>query len=207
MKRFYRISMISAPMTLIANLPLTTEWEKSTLEPGQVQCRVRYGDRQFWLIASRKGAAELDQLSTREFSQLLKELLLKKKVVLRFAPQAIAPAQQTAAPAAQAPAAAPAQQAAPAPAAEEWTCSCGATNQGKFCRSCGTAKPVPKFWHCGCGCKNAEGDAFCGNCGQQKPTPKPTTEEQIAALTAFLQQQQQAIAALQKQSGKGGGKP
>lgn len=202
MKRFYRITMISAPLALIAGLPLTTEWEKSSLEPGQVQCRVRYGDRQFWLLASKKGAAELDQLSTREFSQLLKELLLKKKVVLRFAPQA-APA-PAAAPA-QAPAPAPAQQAAPAPA-EEWTCACGTVNQGKFCPKCGTAKPVPKFWQCACGCQNVEANAFCVNCGQPKPPQTLTPEEQIAAMQQMLAQQAAAIAALQKSKG-GGGKP
>ena len=66
--------------------------------------------------------------------------------------------------------------AAPAAKAEEagasgWTCACGAVNTGKFCSSCGNAKPesAPKF--CGnCGWKNpdpANSPKFCPECGSK----------------------------------------
>ncbi len=58
-----------------------------------------------------------------------------------------------------------------APAANGWTCSCGATNTGKFCQTCGAAKPEPKpaegAWTCKCGA-TATGK-FCTNCGFPKP--------------------------------------
>ena len=67
-----------------------------------------------------------------------------------------------------------AQQPAPAPAPAApagWTCSCGQTgNQGKFCMSCGAAKPEPKpvdSWKCSCGA-TATGK-FCPECGAPKP--------------------------------------
>lgn len=42
--------------------------------------------------------------------------------------------------------------------ANEWTCSCGAVNSGKFCASCGNPKPE-------------SGAKFCGNCGWKNPDP------------------------------------
>jgi membrane protease subunit (stomatin/prohibitin family) len=62
-----------------------------------------------------------------------------------------------------------AQQAA-APAADGWTCSCGATNTGKFCNNCGSKKPEPKpagGWKCACGA-TVSGN-FCPECGAKKP--------------------------------------
>ncbi|MEC1178963.1 SPFH domain-containing protein [Metasolibacillus meyeri] len=47
-----------------------------------------------------------------------------------------------------------------------WTCSCGATNSGKFCVECG--KPQPQAgWTCSCGTQN-EGK-FCKECGSPRP--------------------------------------
>ena len=69
-------------------------------------------------------------------------------------------------------AAAPAPQ---APAADSWTCSCGATNTGKFCSECGAKKPEPKpaadSWTCSCGAKNT--GRFCSECGAPKPAEQP----------------------------------
>lgn len=58
-----------------------------------------------------------------------------------------------------------AQQAAPA----GWTCSCGQTgNTGKFCQSCGAAKPAPEgSWKCACGATVT--GKFCPECGAKKP--------------------------------------
>lgn len=48
---------------------------------------------------------------------------------------------------------------------QEWTCSCGANNLGKFCAECGNAKPVQK--HCtNCGSVLAPGAKFCAECGK-----------------------------------------
>lgn len=76
-------------------------------------------------------------------------------------------AQQQAAPQ---PAPAPAPAPAAAPAAGTWTCSCGATNTGKFCSECGSPAPAPApaKWFCpNCGSEN--GGKFCSNCGTPRP--------------------------------------
>ncbi len=56
-------------------------------------------------------------------------------------------------------------------AGEAWTCACGASNTGKFCGNCGSAKPAPVAapgeWTCSCGSVNT--GKFCGNCGAAKP--------------------------------------
>ena len=69
------------------------------------------------------------------------------------------------------PAAAAAPAAAPAAGGDAWTCSCGASNTGKFCSNCGSPKPVPPApageWTCSCGAKNT--GKFCCNCGSPKP--------------------------------------
>lgn len=78
-------------------------------------------------------------------------------------------AQQQAAPQ-PAPASAPAPAPAAAPAAGAWTCSCGATNTGKFCSECGSPAPAPApaKWFCpNCGSEN--GGKFCSNCGTPRP--------------------------------------
>ncbi len=71
----------------------------------------------------------------------------------------------------QAPQAAP-QQAAPQQAAPAggWTCSCGATNTGKFCSECGSPKPeAPKKRFCSnCGAQLTEGQKFCPECGTKQ---------------------------------------
>ena len=78
-------------------------------------------------------------------------------------------AQQQAAPQ-PAPTPAPAPAPADAPAAGTWTCSCGATNTGKFCPECGSPAPAPApaKWFCpNCGSEN--GGKFCSNCGTPRP--------------------------------------
>lgn len=53
-------------------------------------------------------------------------------------------------------------------AADAWTCSCGASNTGKFCSECGAAKPAPAgSWTCACGAVSA--GKFCPECGAAKP--------------------------------------
>ncbi len=55
-----------------------------------------------------------------------------------------------------------------AAAAGAWTCECGASNTGKFCASCGKAKPAPaNTWKCSCGAENT--GKFCADCGKPKP--------------------------------------
>ena len=59
--------------------------------------------------------------------------------------------------------------------ADGWTCSCGATNTGNFCSTCGSAKPAPTpapesggSWFCpNCG-SPCEGN-FCMQCGTKRP--------------------------------------
>ena len=72
-----------------------------------------------------------------------------------------------------APAAAPAPAPAPAaPAAGSWTCSCGASNTGKFCAECGNPKPADaEGWTCTCGTTNK--GKFCAECGKPKPAGTP----------------------------------
>ena len=56
-----------------------------------------------------------------------------------------------------------------------WACpKCGATNTGKFCTECGTAKPASSEWACPkCGTMNT--GKFCTECG----TAKPATDEWV----------------------------
>ncbi len=63
--------------------------------------------------------------------------------------------------------------AAPAAPADGWACSCGATNTGKFCASCGSPKPAPAGgWKCNCGQENT--GKFCQSCGSKKPDADPS---------------------------------
>ena len=65
---------------------------------------------------------------------------------------------------------APNPAAAPVSGADSWTCSCGATNTGKFCAECGNKKPEATpagSWTCSCGSVNT--GKFCPNCGGKKP--------------------------------------
>lgn len=83
--------------------------------------------------------------------------------------QAAQQAQQQAQAAAQAPAAA-----ADASNADSWNCECGASNTGKFCSTCGKAKPVvisADGWTCDCGAVNK--GKFCSECGKKKPEEAP----------------------------------
>lgn len=52
-----------------------------------------------------------------------------------------------------------------------WTCSCGATNTGKFCVECGKQKAVSGGWVCKCGAVNK--GKFCSECGNPKPANEP----------------------------------
>ena len=55
-----------------------------------------------------------------------------------------------------------------APSTATWKCSCGATNDGKFCKECGQSKPVISAeWICVCGATND--GKFCKECGKPKP--------------------------------------
>lgn len=46
---------------------------------------------------------------------------------------------------------------------EVWTClNCGKENTSKYCRECGTEKPI---WVCSCGSLNSS-NTFCGECGK-----------------------------------------
>jgi len=72
--------------------------------------------------------------------------------------------------AAPAPAAAAASAPAAAAAAGSWTCACGAVNTGKFCESCGQARPAEsRGYRCNkCGWQPAPGaqpPRFCPQCG------------------------------------------
>ncbi len=58
---------------------------------------------------------------------------------------------------------------APKPAeAGSWTCSCGAVNSGKFCSECGSPRPAGDWFCTECGSKNAAGAKFCAECGHKK---------------------------------------
>ena len=48
-----------------------------------------------------------------------------------------------------------------------WKCSCGQTNTGNFCQSCGAKKPSQNGWTCACGSTHTGN--FCPNCGAKKP--------------------------------------
>ena len=55
-------------------------------------------------------------------------------------------------------------------ATENWTCKCGAVNDGKFCVSCGMSKvdATKKVVVCPrCGKEAREGSKLCGECGQK----------------------------------------
>lgn len=193
MKRFYRLAQITT-ICAAANLPLQMiiKWAKVPMELGQYQARFILGNQQFWLVASKAGMEEFSAMSRKDQTQLVEELLGKKKRAAVFYPpqQPVhkpAPAypQQANRPA---PAVAPEL---PAAQPEEWTCECGSKQNTKFCLSCGKQKPVPQTWGCTCGAENPETAGFCGNCGQKKPAP-PVDEIQqridaaIAAAVAKL---------------------
>ncbi|MFI3254094.1 MAG: SPFH domain-containing protein [Eubacteriales bacterium] len=55
-----------------------------------------------------------------------------------------------------------------APSPDAWQCTCGTSNTGKFCSSCGTGKPAPAgTWQCSCSTVNSS--KFCSNCGKPQP--------------------------------------
>lgn len=60
----------------------------------------------------------------------------------------------------------------PSQTKEEWVCSCGNVNTGKFCTNCAAPRPEQKtFWVCSCGASNK--GKFCSECGQPKPAGEP----------------------------------
>lgn len=61
--------------------------------------------------------------------------------------------------------------------ANAWKCSCGASNTGAFCASCGAKKPEP--WICSCGTQNT--GKFCANCGASKDAPAKAAPTPTAA--------------------------
>ena len=79
-------------------------------------------------------------------------------------------------------------------AAGTWTCTCGRTNTGKFCATCGSprpAAPVPvparqAGWVCSCGRTNT--GKFCATCGA--PRPAANTQQGYAQPAQPYPQQQ-----------------
>ncbi len=62
----------------------------------------------------------------------------------------------------------PGQQQAAQPAGNQWICSCGTTNTGKFCTECGKPKMVPQTQCRNCGWKPEDAGhppKFCPECG------------------------------------------
>lgn len=53
------------------------------------------------------------------------------------------------------------------PKNNEWKCTCGVMNIGKFCAECGASKPSESGWTCACGTVNK--GKFCAECGNPKP--------------------------------------
>ena len=53
---------------------------------------------------------------------------------------------------------------------DQWQCTCGAVNKGKFCAECGKPKPADG-WTCACGAVNK--GKFCTECGKPKPAGEP----------------------------------
>ena len=50
-----------------------------------------------------------------------------------------------------------------------WSCSCGKVNNGKFCSECGSPRPADEHWFCTeCGHKNNASSKFCSECGNKK---------------------------------------
>ena len=49
-----------------------------------------------------------------------------------------------------------------------WTCSCGATSNGKFCPECGSPRPESAWFCTECGHRNEAGAKFCSECGKKK---------------------------------------
>lgn len=55
---------------------------------------------------------------------------------------------------------------------DEWVCSCGNVNTGKFCTNCASPRPKPQnHWVCSCGAANK--GKFCSECGKPKPASEP----------------------------------
>ena len=55
---------------------------------------------------------------------------------------------------------------------EEWVCTCGNVNTGKFCTNCASPRPeVKNCWVCSCGASNK--GKFCSECGKPKPAGEP----------------------------------
>ena len=69
--------------------------------------------------------------------------------------------------------------------ADEWTCTCGAKNNGKFCSECGKPKPDTQGWTCSCGAKN--NGKFCTECGKPRPASSfcPQCGKKVEAHSKF----------------------
>ena len=105
-----------------------------------------------------------------EFSEY--ERQMKELMALLTAPRPAAPAQAAPEKVISDPAAADAED------EDKWTCECGAVNAGKFCVSCGKARPEKVIrpaakptgdssWTCECGSVNT--GKFCPECGKPRP--------------------------------------
>ncbi|MDO5734413.1 MAG: hypothetical protein Q4P08_04710, partial [Eubacteriales bacterium] len=56
------------------------------------------------------------------------------------------------------------------PAGQNWQCSCGAVNQGKFCSNCGNKRPAEIHYRCDkCGWEpqGQQIPKFCPECGDK----------------------------------------
>ena len=161
MKRIYQIqSAMRLPIDVVNPTCIDNGWSRCYAALGFVQKRYRYRDLQFWLVATKAGAEDFDNMSVSEQAELLDELCGKKRRVINPRNKYVAREEEPETPPA------------------EWECECGNTNTGKFCTNCGAEHVVPKpptEWECECGATNI--GKFCGCCGK----PRPEDPEDVVA--------------------------
>lgn len=154
MKRIYRIqSAMRLPIDVMNPTCIDNGWSRCYAALGFVQKRYRYRDLQFWLVATKAGAEDFDNMSISEQAELLDELCGKKRRVVNPRNKYVEREDE------------------PDTSPAEWECACGTTNTGKFCTNCGAEHVVPEppaEWECECGAKHQTGN-FCGRCGKPRP--------------------------------------